>query len=600
MTIDISQLKSIFSQNRRHANYRQTVELAKKLIIHSDGLYPEALIGERRPSESPEIKDYRKKIYRPITESAVSKIISSLGKIRRSPDWVIQYDKGRFPASIPDNETLEVYCEQQYPEFASITNWVFGDLLRRYVLDANAMVAVIPKGIPNKNSEYLQPAAMLFGSEQVLDYEPDNYAVLLSSETVKYESSQAKGAYGYGRVFYVLTGEAVARYEESVRPGDYVPAWSYAHNLGSLPAFKAGGLFFEKKNNDIIFKSRIAGIVPHLDEAAREYSDLQAEILQHIHSEKYVYVNSECKECMGMGVVRDGEGGQHACRHCNGSGSVRSVTPYGVHEIVLPKATEASVPTPPVGYIQKQTEIARLQDERVDRHIYKALSAINMEFLAETPLSQSGVAKEADKDELNNLVGAIAEDLVRIMDRVYFYINEYRYSVILPDREKRKLMLPVIPVPERFDLLNSSHIMAEISSAKASGVGSVLVRAMEVDYAKKRFNASPEVSYFLQAVYDLDPLSGLTEDEKMSRLSNGGITELSYVVSSNINAFVQRAVKEDGRFYSKSFDEQQRIVTEYAKAVQAENSAAQQVRRALSDPDDPNKNPNGNDPVNGE
>jgi hypothetical protein len=243
-----------------------------------------------------------------------------------------------------------------------------------------------------------------------------------------------------------------------------------------------------------------------------------------------------------------------------------------------------------------------LQDERVDKHIYKALSAINMEFLADTPLSQSGVAKEVDKDELNNLVGSVAEDLVAIMDKIYFYINEYRYSVILSDKEKRKLMLPVIPVPERFDLLNSSHIMAEIASAKTAGVSPVLLRTMEIDYAKKRFNANPEVSYFLQVVYDLDPLAGLSEDEKMSRLGNGGITELSYILSSNINTFVQRAVRAGGQFYSKSFDEQQRIVIEYAKEVQKENSASQQVRQALNeqnDPNNPDNDPNGA-PVNGE
>jgi hypothetical protein len=597
--IDIKRLKIILSQNQRHANYKQTVELAKKLIIHADELYPDELISERRPSESLETKNYRKKIYSPITGGAVSKIISSLGKIRRSPDWIIQYNKEKLPQSIPDNETLEVYCEEQYPEFSSITNWVFSELLRRYVLDANAMVAVIPKGLPENSSEYLQPIAMLFSSAQVLDYEPDNYVVLLSSETVKYNSS--KEIYNYGKVIYVLTPELVIRYEQSENSGDYKEAWSYMHNFGKLPAFKVGGLFFEKKNNDTIFKSRIAGIVPHLDEAMREYSDLQAEILQHIHSEKYAYVSAECRDCKGLGFTKGDDGKEHDCPKCHGIGSVRSVTPYGVYEITPNKVGEQPMPTPPIGYIQKQTDIARLQDERVDKHIYKALSAINMEFLADTPLSQSGVAKEVDKDELNNLVGSVAEDLVAIMDKIYFYINEYRYSVILSDKEKRKLMLPVIPVPERFDLLNSSHIMAEIASAKTAGVSPVLLRTMEIDYAKKRFNANPEVSYFLQAVYDLDPLAGLTEDEKMSRLSNGGITELSYILSSNINAFVQRAERAAGQFYSKDFDEQQRIVIEYAKEVQEENSAAQQVRQALNEQNNPNNldnDPNGA-PVNG-
>jgi hypothetical protein len=583
-------LKNIFTREQRHANYKQCVEMAGKLTVHADGLYPGSLIDERRPSESPETRAYRKKIYKPITEGVVSKVISSLGKIRRSPDWIIQYDKEKVPPTITADNTLGAYCERWYPLFTSVTNWVFSELLRRYLLDANAVVAVVPKGLPEGATEYLQPVAMLFGSGQVLDYEADSYAVLLSSETVRYNSPGGRNVYNDGKVFYVLTTEFVARYEQQSRSQDFTVAWSYRHDFGTLPVFKVGGLLFENKHNDIIFKSRIAGILPHLDEAVREYSDLQAEIVQHIHSEKYVYVYADCPECKGIGTLLK-DNGQQSCPKCHGVGSVRSVSPYGVHEIAPAKVGESAIPSPPIGYIQKQTEIARLQDERVDKHLYKALSAINMEFLMETPLNQSGVAKEVDKDELNNLVSAIAEDLVAVMDKVYFYINEYRYSVILPNRGAREAMLPVIPVPERFDLLNSTHIMAELTAAKTSGVSSVLLRAMEIDYAKKRFNANPEVSYFLQAVYDLDPLAGLDEDEKMSRLSNGGITELSYVISSNINAFVQRAVKEHADFYTQDFEQQQAIILAYAQEVQTENSAAQQVQQALqgaagSTPDD--------------
>jgi hypothetical protein len=59
-------------------------------------------------------------------------------------------------------------------------------------------------------------------------------------------------------------------------------------------------------------------------------------------------------------------------------------------------------------------------------------------------------------------------------------------------------------------------------------------------------------------------------------------------------------VREDVQFYSKDFDEKQRIMTEYAKGVQEGNSVSQQVRKGLDEPDDPNNNPNGKPPVNGE
>ncbi len=590
--LTVEQLKNIFLQKQKHPNYTQTVKLAEQLIIHANGLYPCELIDERRPSEDPQTKEYRKKIYKPITKASVGKIITSLGKIRRSPDWNIQYKQENVPTSIAENETLERYCEYNYPVYKSVTNWVFSELLRRYVLDANAIVAVIPKSVPVDSTSYMQPVAMIFGSDMVIDYEPGGYAVLQSSETVRYNSPAGRNTYMDGQVFYVITPEFVGRYEQSSRAKDFTLVWSYNHNLGTLPAFKVAGLFLESKNNDIIFESRISGIIPHLDEAVREYSDLQAEIVQHIHSEKYVYVNKDCPDCKGAGVILSGKD-KKECQTCHGIGSVRSVTPYGLHEITPSRTGEATIPTPPIGYIQKQTEIPRLQDERIDKHIYKALSAINMEFLMETPLNQSGTAKEVDKDELNNLVSSIAEDLVAVMDKVYFYIGEYRYSVVVQDSEKRKKMLPIIPVPERFDLLNTTHVMTELSSAKTAGVNPVLLREMELDYSKKKFNANPEVSDFLQAVYTLDPLPGLTDDEKMSRLSNSGITELNYIISSNIIPFVQRAIFEDADFYKKKLDEQQKVMLTYAEVVQKENSAAEKLKQELS----PIVDPNNPDPV---
>lgn len=226
-------------------------------------------------------------------------------------------------------------------------------------------------------------------------------------------------------------------------------------------------------------------------------------------------------------------------------------------------------------------DIARLMWERVKAHIYDALAAINMEFLAQTPLNQSGTAKEVDKDELNNLVSAIAEDIVKIMDNVYYFINEFRYFLIVPDAAARRAMLPQIPVPERFDLLNTSHILTELASAKAAGVNPVLLRNMEIEYAKKKFNASPEISDYLQTIYNLDPLAGVSEDEKMARMASGGILEADYIISCNVDQFVRRAAAEDSDFYRKPAAAQKETLLQYAQQIKEANSVKQQVNAAM-------------------
>lgn len=563
-----------------YQNARTCVDLAEKLQVHANGSMPKKLISERRPNESDKIKEYREKIYVPITKRTISKVFSSLEKIRRSQDWSIQYDANSVPKTISDNETLEQYCEYHYPQFTSITNWAFSVLLRKYLIDANGIVAVVPEKIPNATTEYIRPVAKFFDSDQIVYYVEDECVVLKSRDTSTYYTHNWRRLNNGGAIYYVLTKNQFVRYEQ-ISAKDFSEEMIYNHEIGMLPAFKVGGLYHSRRNNDTIYESRIAGMCPSLDEAAREYSDLQAEILQHIHSEKYIFANTDCPVCNGSGqeyiIEKDettGEDvikGTKVCHHCHGRGSVSNVSPYGEYIINAAKFGEQQLPTPPIGYVSKSTDIAKFEDEHVRQHIYDALAAINMEFLAETPLAQSGVAKAYDKDELNNFVNAIAEDIVRILDNIYLFINEYRYSVIVPNPDERKKMLPKINVPTKYDILNTSVLMTELKNARDAQAHPMILRELEIDYAKKQFNTDPEIAHLIETTFDLDPLFGMSDDSKMTQKQNGGITELDYIISCNIVAFVRRAVRENKDFYSLEYTKQLDVLKKYAEEVQAAN-----------------------------
>jgi len=325
----------------------------------------------------------------------------------------------------------------------------------------------------------------------------------------------------------------------------------------------------------------LAYLPDSLDEAAREYSDLQAEIIQHIHSEKYAYTNTECPQCKGSGVLKSEDGKMTNCPHCNGTGHVLNTSPYGIHLIDAGRAGELQVPAPPIGYIQKDTAIATLQDQRVRNHIKDALAAVNMEFLAETPIDQSGVAKAYDANELNNFVNSIAEDLVRNIDLVYYFICEYRYRTIIPNDKARQAMLPAVNVPTKFDIANTTILMQELQGARQAEANPETLRVLETNYAKMQFNTSPEVAERLETVFDLDPLFGVKEENKMTMLQNGGITETAYIISCNIHAFVRRAIFEDKEFCQKDYDKKMQVLEKYAEEVRtaAEQKATEKAQQ---------------------
>jgi hypothetical protein len=132
-------------------------------------------------------------------------------------------------------------------------------------------------------------------------------------------------------------------------------------------------------------------------------------------------------------------------------------------------------------------------------------------------------------------------------------------------------MLPVVSVPEKFDILSSTHMQDQLTAAKNGKFNPVITSALELSYTSSLFNTDPEIRDRLMLILSLDPLPNITEDEKMSRLSNKGITLEAYVISSNIQAFVQRAIEEDKNFVDKKLEEQQEVLSKFAKEVITEN-----------------------------
>jgi len=568
--LSVSQLQDYISRNKRHKAYKKTVEIMNRLMVHANGDMPRDLIRQRRPSESENVKAYREKIYVPITKSTVSKIITSLAKIRKSEDWGIKYDATKAPARIPKNETLEAYCEKYFPYFGSLTNWAFNVCLRLYVLDPNALIAVFPLDTLIPENEYLEPFPVIYTSDLVLDFVPDDYAVILSTDKATYTDKGQQ--FDDGHIYYIFTSTRIQRYEQINVDKDYRLALDYEHGLGFLPVFKTAGLFSQSMDKTFIFESRIDGARPWLDEAVREYSDLQAEVVQHIHSEKWVYASQECAKCNGAGrVLVEGQQVYTDCNACKGQGRYVPTSPYENYVVRAPLVGEQSAIIPPAGYIQKQVEIVTIQDERINAHLYRALAAINMEFLAQTPLNQSGTAKEVDRDELNNFVSAIAADMVNILNKIYFIIAEYRYMLVAPDADERNGMLPQIPIPQQFDLLSPTYLVEELGKAKNMNLSPVLQNALMLEFAVKKFNNEPKVRDELQLSLSLDPFPGADETDKTVQLQNGGITKEDYIISCNIYQFVRRALDEytaqNKDFTLLDFETQKKVIQGYVAEI---------------------------------
>jgi len=591
------ELTSYFAGTIKHKAYNETVNTSLDCRYHAEGVYPKTMIEQRRPSENKAVHKYREKIWKPITKPTWSKVVTELNKIRRSSDWMIKYDDSKVPPRIAatEDETLKKYCEENFPlDFASVTNWVFSLLLEQYLKDPNTVILVMPlEKVDVAETDYQKPFPYTFDSDQVYDYVQGDYAVLKSSDRVLYKDAQ--GYKHFGDVFYIVTTQYIQRYEELQGNKRFTLTWQHNHNIGELPAFRVKGLFKKSYDSTFVFKSRLDAMLPRLDEALREYGDLQAEVVQHIFSEKWETVTDDCPACKGKGEIRTAglKSEMIPCSVCEGSGA-KARGPYSTLQIRVPMAGEKPVGTPPAGYIQKDVNIVKIQDERVDKHEFKALSAINMEYLAQTPLNQSGTAKEVDKDALNNFVNAVAEDLIWTMDRVYHFINEMRYSIILPDKNSRGEMLPYISVPEKYDLLSNSYLEEQIAKQKENKGNPIIINAMEEEYVNKKFVADHALRDKILLTLKLDPLAGVNEDDRITRVAQGGITKETYIISCNISEFIDRAIDEKGDgFKSMKLKEQKDLLMTYAE----EQMEAMEVKKQILSNDSETSDPGDHEDV---
>jgi hypothetical protein len=567
-------LKPYFADNRRHYYYDKTNKKCKDFEPHSEGCYPAELIECRRPNEPLEVQKYRKEIWVPKTFPSFCRILSSLGKIRRSADWSIKYPElGEF-TQIREGESLEDYCETNFPYFGSVTNWIFSVALKKYLTDSNGAVLIMPLTTDVAETDFLKPYPLLFDCCDVVEFEYGDHAILNNPLGCTYVAK--KGVIETGKSFYYVDTSVIVKYDQVDAKGTMSPVMIYEHGLNMMPCFKLGGIVCETEGNKFLYESRIAGILPELDEAVREYSDLQAAKVLHVYPEPWEFTQHECATCKGTGQRRNPlwfDGCDPAtltqvpCDAGCQNGYV-ATGPYSKLLIRQPSAIEGggAIPNPPKGYVVKDIAIVKVMEDSVRQHIYDGLAAINFQELAEVPLAQSGVAKSVDRDEQNNTIHAIAEDLVKLMDSIYKISAYYRYKGLYLFAEIDK-MLPSIPVPEKYDLLSITNMQTELNTAKTGKTNPVIVNAMEVDYASKRFNTDESVRDLVSLTLKLDPLPNISEDEKMGRLSNKGILPETYIVSSNINEFVQRALDEDPKFAGLALKDQKAKLLTYAQEI---------------------------------
>jgi hypothetical protein len=515
---------------------------------YSDGEYPRKLIDEVRPNEHIIVKEYRKKTYEAVFSEVYDRVLNALNKIQRADGFFLKFPDTQYPR-IAKDEDLKTYLTKNFTASKSLMNWAFQVGLKQYTIDANGVIIVWAEQA--EPTEYKKPKPYVINSSSIVYHYEGNSIVYKDDDN--------------GNVYYSIDKISWSKWRKKKKGNGFDLVEETLHGLGVFPGFTIGGVVEEEEELGREYQSRLKAMLPWLNVATVEFSDLRAEITQHIHSTVWIYQDEQCKSCNGQGFTFTKEQERVPCTNSKCKDGQIPTSPYETIRVRPAKTTmgEVPAPTPPMGYIQKQTEIAELQDKRINEMRYRSLAAINMQFLEAQPAAQSGVAKAYDRDETNNTFYGVAVDIGTIMTNIAELCAMWRYKEIY-DVETIKSMVPVCVVPNQFDILGSQLILEEIKAAKDSGLNDAVLSAQELEYIVKRFPNDIAMQDMLRDAFNLDPASGKTQEEKALLVSNKMLSKTDAVISTYIQDFVQRAYAENPEFNRLDKSRQQAVLNAFA------------------------------------
>jgi len=561
-------LKAVSKKTKplRHAHYYDNASHANEMAVHLLGTTPAELLEDYRPNEPQEVYKYRLRTYQPFTKSSAQKIINTISRIQNNSNYTVNYEEP--PSKLKEGEDIKTYLEQKFPVYGSFFKWVFSIVLEADMSDPNALCCVYPIKPTKEKTEMFEPIGHIYRSDQVVDYELDQYYTILSDEQSEFGTAKRKG-----KIYIVVTKSEIIEYRQTgEKSGEplFTKEVLYTFGFDMTPAFFLGGNFLQHSFPPV-FESFISGILPFWNASIRMQSDLDAQFVTSVYLER-AEIEIECDapgcqfvESEGYHGILTTEGECQRCTRCKGEGFITGRSPYGVTRVKKEELSDKPQIFPGVEYITKPIDVVQLLREEIKSLIDRGFSAINMDILNKVGENQSGIAKTIDRGDFNNFLLKISDNIFdNIIHNSIKYINQWRYGLFL-ERSELKENLPVINKPTNFDTMTISMINQEIGELKNSGVSDETLSMLEKDLVDKKFSNDTLKRSILDSIITLDPMPNKAEDDKMTILANRGVTQEDYIISSNIKPFILRALEEKGtEFFDMKLTEKMDIMKEYA------------------------------------
>lgn len=571
-------IRNIVRNDVRHDCYHEACEHAEEMSVHLYGKRPVKLLQKVRPREDAETTRYRLSSYEATTKSTAGKALSILAKIFNPTIFSIVWDD---PGS--DAKMLQNYTMVEYPEFNSIIKFLAECATKKMLADPNGIMAVRPRKMDLAEDKRVEPEIKLYGSPNIWWMDSESYLIFIKkmpprtpgeSEIWIFESFDTVNIVSFSVEF--PNPETTVIFDEQI----------YPHGCSQTPAWQLKGIPEIMDNGVCIQKSFFDDALAFWNLAITHESDLFGAYINHLHplraelAEECDYMN-EGQRCKGGKfplLNKDGSvSGSGTCPSCNGSGYRSVKSPYGVYQYNKEKLQEGTTSLTPVQYITIPTDATKMLEARVDKMHDKGLNALNMDIVNRVGENQSGIAKERDRQELNDFLFKISDVIFTVhLNNIFYYFNQLMFNVSFGSKPADPLNpstldsnLPNINKPINFDISTASELINEMETNKKAGLSTSYIKQAQKDIIAKKFAGSQDVLLEMNLKIDLDPMPDLAVADAISLQSGAQktFTEEDFIIHFNISKFVERALDEDDQFINKDCDVQYSVLVGYAEEL---------------------------------
>lgn len=531
--------------------YIPSVKHADHLAIHIDGEFPLDQFLKTAPNQTAEELKYQIDIYKPITESTVSKTWSAIAPIFNPMNFSIEWDKVVIAGTKFNDFPPQNYFDENYPEFGSLLYFFSNIELKFTIKDPNAVLAVKPRNIEiqndrneddiNDDSLLVEPVTVIYPSLQKIEFKSDNYCLVELSEKSVVIKNGEKERIGFIYEFYDTVN--IWRIEQTGEADDdvYTIEIEYNHNWEMLPVWELGGNPV-LVDGWLMYKSFYSPALPYLDGVIYDYNLLQISKVKHAYPTHWKYV-PKCNACDGRGQINDGESetGKSSCDVCKGIGYIKS--PLRDYEMPIEGKFDPStqLPNPPIGFVEPKTDILKFQREEVDKGNRDALEYLNIMIAGDAATgTETATGKLIDREEKHSFIMAISANEFRKLKGVINATGHMRYNIIGTNgTPEENFVAPPINEPMNFGIRSESELVQEIKTAREAGDKNGLKKLLR-EYYKLRFGNNSKAEKITNVIFFTDRVIDFTDEQVNIALATGRIAHYEAIVHDSIEVLLNQ------------------------------------------------------------